>query len=444
MGSILSASLRPLVTVLAVCIFFISTIANVSADASKKQAAGAHQNADGGWSYVYTLPSNSQWLYPDKSWLPQYYVKSYPDLATTIKTFTNQSLSRDGIAGGRVSSVTPQADGTILMVISGSDSKQLANFATMHQGFMSSTHAVQGLNGTQLCQSTQGCWDPHPGKEPWSFFLPFGLPLSQQKAVSFLNYPPDDSLTDVDYLKNFTMYRWSAVLESVGISDPYLYETIVDARPIAAPGSGQSNYMPDINTYFNKPNSQYYYVTPMIELLTNTPANVSSNSLPVIVLGTPSRDAWAEVIGQSQVNVLDVGTTTLPGASKPTAWVAGNHPDVTTYQCCPGDPNSNCGGSYDLVQDETIDLQVACIIQALGADPAADPTTVKAACAQAWAVNPSPANKATICVRAKQDYDFTTDGQCKTQAEAEAFCNYYNNNACPTGVYSCNVPKSKK
>lgn len=135
----------------------------------------------------------------------------------------------------------------------------------------------------------------------------------------------------------------------------------------------------------------------------------------------------------------------LSGAAKPTAWVASNHPDVTTYPCCPGDPDPNCCDgdecSYDLVPDEEIDLQAACIVQALALNPGADPTAVKATCAKLWSTDPPPANQQTICVRAKLDYDLTTHGQCASQADAEAFCAHYDNDACPAGVYTCDVPK---
>lgn len=43
-------------------------------------------------------------------------------------------------------------------------------------------------------------------------------------------------------------------------------------------------------------------------------------------------------------------------------------------------------------------------------------------------------------MRAKLDYDYTTDGQCASEADAEAFCAAYQNDACPTGVYTCDVP----
>lgn len=405
-----------------------------------QETEGARQEADGSWSYVYTLPANSSSLYPDKSWLPAPYDESYPDLAATIREFTEQSLTLSGIAGGNVKSVSLAA-AKPLIVIGGDDPAALNDFAVMHQAFLDSTHAPQGLNGVNLCKSVSGCWDPQPIQDqPWAFFLPLGLPLTNQVAVSYLNFPPDDSLTDANYLNNFTMKRWYDVLQSAGIADPYLYETIVDARPIAAAGS-QGSEMPEISTYFNASGTDNYYNTPMIELLTNPPTNPSASSLPVIVLGTPSREAWATIVGQP-VDILGVGTSTLPGASKPTSWIASNHPDVTTYQCCPGDPSSGCTNpgyppAYDLIPDEKIDLQAACIILGLAEDPAADPIAIKTACAAEWDTSPSVANQQTICVRAKLDYDFTTQGQCKSQSAAEAFCSYYQNNACPTDVYSC-------
>ncbi len=408
-------------------------------------ATGARQNADGSWSYVYTLPASSSSLYPDASWLPAPYAQDYTDLAATIEHFTGQSLERGGMEGTKVS--VNLAYGPPLVVISGPDREALDAFATMHQAFLAAAHAPQGLAGVNLCKATEGCWDPDPVEnQPWAFFLPLGLPLSSQRAVTFLNYPPDDSLTGRDYLDNFTMERWYDVLQSAGIEEPYLYETIVDARPIAASGSSSvAATLPDITTYFNTPGSDHFYVTPMIELLATPPGTEgAAATLPVIVLGTPARDAWATIVGAESVGILDVGTTTLPGASKPTAWVASNHPDVTTYQCCPGDPNPNCCDdgdcSYDLVPDEQIDLQAACIVQGLSEDPGADPQAIKAQCAALWSTDPPAANQQTICIRAKLDYDYTTKGQCPSEQAAQAFCVAYANNACPQGVYTCEVP----
>jgi len=323
-------------------LLLLSSCSKTTTDESPPQL-GLQQEASGGWSYVYTLPTNSSTLYPDKSWLPsQYTTKNFQDLATTIKNFTQQSMDRGGL-GMKVKSVTLYDDKPLL-VISGSDGKLLNDFAVMHQTFMDANHAVQGLDGVNNCKKVvtpTKCWDPYPGDYPWAFYLPFGMAMLNQKAVNYLNFPPSDSLVDADYLANFTMRRWNQVLAGVGITDPALYNTIVDARPIAAPGSGQADYLPDVTTYFNATGN--YYDTPMLTLLTDPPTNTNANNtLPVIILGTPAREAWAKIVNKSSVGILDVGTNTLPGATKTTKWVASNHPDVTPYQCCPNDPNPNC------------------------------------------------------------------------------------------------------
>ena len=175
---------------------------------------------------------------------------------------------------------------------------------------------------------------PAPGNAPWAMFLPFGLPLVNQLAISFLDYPPSTSLSYGDYLNNFTMDRWTQVMQAVGIANPVLYQTTVDSRPIAAPGAARRTTCPTPRPYFNDPNNNYY-LTPMILLLTQPPTAWGNPvTRPVTVLGTPARTAWGKIVGQN-VNVLSVGSTTLPGSVLPTPWVAGNHPDVTSYQCCP-------------------------------------------------------------------------------------------------------------
>lgn len=395
---------------------------------------------------VYTFqlgaPDQVRSLYPDASWLPSYYASKYPDISTTVETFTKQSLMRDGII---YLSVTYDAATGYLTIKTPVPSGPAAAYATRLPAFLQIAQAAQG--GVAQCQATSGCWDPHPGYAPWAMFLPVGLPIVNNLAVTFLDYPPSTSLSQGDYLNNFTMNRWSQVMQDVGIANPFLYETTVDSRPIAAPGSGQTNYLPDATTYFNTPGDNYY-LTPLTALLSQPPSNrTSTTTRPVTVLGSPAQKAWSQIIG-AQVTTLAVGQTTLPGASLPTPWVAGNHPDVTSYQCCPGDKNSNCssptyGNSWDLVADEQIDFQVLCITQLLAENPGMAPSAAKASCYQQWGQpmgSLSTANQHTLCVQAKQDYEYKAPGHCASVEDAEAFCSYYNNNPCPSGVYTCTVP----
>jgi hypothetical protein len=389
-------------------------------------------------TYNIGTPAQVLALYPDKSWLPPYYAPKYQDIAATVAMFTKQSLQRDGIIALSVTYDPTSGNVTIVTPV---PSAPAASFARMHAQFVKQ-YSSAALAGVTLCKNTAKCWDPTPGKQPWAMFLPLGMPLVNQLSVTFLDYPPSTSLTAGDYLNNFTMQRWESVMASMGLGNHYLYETIVDARPIAAPGSGQSTYLPDAATYFNAKATDHFYLSPMIALLADPPSNPNGGvTRPVTVLGTPARNAWATIVG-APVNVLDIGTVTLPGATKTTSWVAGNHPDVTSYQCCPGDTTPACSGSTNLIPDEQIDFQVLCITQLLQ-NPSIKPSDAKAACYQSWGQpvgSLPPANQSALCIQAKMDYDYTTAGKCKTQQDAQAFCAAYQNNACPPGIYTCAIP----
>ncbi|MBS4098310.1 MAG: hypothetical protein KGZ83_15920 [Sulfuricella sp.] len=392
-----------------------------------------------GSAYSYTLSNPQlQHLYPNAAdtTMPSFYAnqKSFPQtLAQSIQLYTQQSLVNDGIQGN----VAVTVNGSAATVTITSADPKAASYGAMMAGFVSG--GAIGWSGALQCQQSQAspaCWgNPIKGGQPWAFFLPLGLPTVNQVAVTFLDYPPNASLCTSNYLSNFTTARWNAVMQMAGVTNPVLYEAIVDAHPIAAPGSGQGTYVDATSPYFA---GNQGYDNTMLGVLVNPPGNAASKStLPVLVLGTPARTSWSQLIGQP-VPVSGAGTATLPGQSKPTKWIAGNHPDVTTYQCCPGDPTSSCKGSYSLVQDEIIDLGVACTIKALAENPAADPGVAQATCSSLWN---SAAQQHNVCIQARLDYDFMSKGMpCKCQYAADQFCGANADNACATG--SSGVPLS--
>lgn len=420
-----------------VCLIGASALFIAGCDAGKKKEEAST------YTHSYNLPADSIKLYPDASWLPDTYKKYYPDLAETIRLYTRQSLDNDGLKSTTVS-VDIQGSNAPQVTLTGPDKQAILDFAQAHQAFLNEAHAVQGSNGVQKCQQTKGCWDPNPNAQyPWALFLPFGMAMINQPLVNFMNYPPAVSLEQKNYLDNNTMRRWTGVLEAVGISNAAQYETIVDGRPIAAAGSGQADYMPDIKTYFNSQGNEY--VSPMISLL--APSKDKEYSKAVTILGTPAAAEWAKIIGVGSIMPGDVGTTTTISSGKKTNWVAGNHPNVTSYQCCPGDPSKNCKAhdgypvSDKLVPDEQTDLMVACIEKGLGENPGADVTKLQTACKSAWNPPTSIENQTTLCIRARLDYSWDGIGNCKTKLEAVAFCKAHDNNACaanPQGVpYKC-------
>lgn len=393
-------------------------------------------------TYSYPLSNPQlQHLFPNAadSTMPSFYAgqSGFPQtLEQSILLYTKQSLDNDGI---KYSSVSVTVDGNSASVAITSKDSRVKAYGARMAGFVAA--GAGGWSGALSCQGTAGCWgNPVQGGQPWAFFLPLGLPTVNQKAVTFLDYPPNASLCTSNYLSNFTTARWNAVMKTAGVRNPVLYEAIADAHPIAAPGSGQGTYIDATTPYFA--GDQGYDNGMLAALVKPTGKRVAKHTLPVLVLGTPARGVWGQLINyqgsQQPVPVSAAGTATLPGQKKTTKWVAGNHPDVTTYQCCPGDPNSKCTGSTSLVQDEIIDLGVACTIKQLAEKPWVDPAKAQASCSTLWN---SQGKAHAVCAQARLDYDYTSKGMpCKCQAAADKFCSDNADNACATE--SSGVPKS--
>lgn len=386
---------------------------------------------------TYNLPeSQAAVVYPNNDWLPDAYQQYYSGLTLedVVQLFTESSLKRDGIAFDAVT-VKPDGSGDVVVTIDSNDSNA-ALYESVHPQFIANNFAA--LQGARKCMDQTGCWNKNNTRkdQPWAFFPQFGLPMAMQRSVLMLNYPPATALTGKDYLDTFTMKRWTRVLSKVGIDDPTLYETIVDVRPIAAPGSGTSSNLPDAQTYFNDPTGKTggYYINPQLALMLDAnPSSAASQTLPLVVLGTPARETWGKITGTA-TDVLTTGTATIPGAAKPTPFILGNHPDVTTYQCCPGDPSSQCKGSQNLIKDEEVDVRIACWAQGMSKDPGSDPSKVLAACTDRWVTSRSAADDLTFCALARMDSNECFDSGIEWDT-AINFCKGHNNDPCAT--YEC-------
>ena len=403
-------------------------------------ATGGHDVHGGkqeGAAVSYTLGAEAdiRALYPDASWLPQPYAAQYPDLAATVAEFTRQSLLRDGVSNAEVA-VDFQGEGdarTVRVRITPVTATSL-RYAEVHPRFLDAAHAQQALKGVAACKGKAGCWDPAPvSGEPWVPFLPLGLPMVNQETVLFLDYPPVPALTGKDYLNNFTMCRWGRVMGAAGVDNVLSYETIVDSRPIAAAGSGQDAYLPDPLAYFDDTSGAAgNYITPMLSLLAAGDATRSVR--PVAVFGTAARNAWARIAGQSQVGVLDVGSADLGGQAGTVPWIATNHPDVTSYNCCPGDPDKRCGTSHALLTDESKDFIAACWLITMAETPGMTPDAARKACTTRWSEPAAAGDRQSLCVQAKLDNN-NPAAVCASYEEAWNYCSAHAGNACAT--YDC-------
>jgi hypothetical protein len=391
----------------------------------------------------YTVPNVSQ-LFPvaGSQLVPAVY-SSTPQLASlqsSVAWFTGQSLQADGI---QFSNLSVAPDGTISLT---SSDPGIESAITMQQNFFGNSYGLQAYNGATRCFQQSGCWDPVPeASQPWAFWLPLGLPMVNQKAVLLLDYPPATSLKSANYLDNATMKRWARLLGVAGgVTNPLLYETIVDARPIAAPGGKAPNKVPESQLlpppkWFLDQSHQSYYTTMMLLLLTNVASNPNPDyTLPVAVLGGPAATAWQAITGGAAPSPLDFGNAMLPNSSKQTPWVASNHPIQTAYKCCFAD--SAClSDDQNIAFSESVDLQGVCILGALSS-----PGTNPRMCLQNWALNdnqciPSnnctmknPQNQHAFCVQVKLDINYDSPAQCKCQATAEDWCSKHGDNPCQT------------
>ena len=225
----------------------------------------------------------------------------------------------------------------------------------------------------------------------------------------FMDYPPVPALVPKggvrgDYLNNFTICRWSQVLGGLGVRTPSAYETIVDSRPIAARGSNEEPLMPDPPTWFNSGKGAVY-LTPMIELLASTGVDGGPATRPVAIFGGTPRKTWGTMVGSSKsIAVLDVGTTQLGGQTRSTPWIATNHPDVTTYNCCANDSSSRCAAdSRKLLDSEKTDFVAACWLQTMARHADESPDGAKQSCEAKWSTQPTPGARQALCVQAKRD-----------------------------------------
>ncbi len=413
-------------------------------------ASSANAAAANAVTYLIGDKATVQQLYPDASWLPKEYQAPYPDLARTIEHYTQQSLERDGVRNPQVKVSFVPRDGAEHVQVSITPANAVTKrYAQVHPAFLDRVHGQAALRAAQACMKSDSptkCWDPKPRPgQPWAFYLPLGMAMAKNQSIMFMDYPPVPALLARDYLNNFTLCRWTQVLNGAGVRDYLPLQAIVDARPIAAPGAGEDALMPDPNLWFDTATGAPY-LTPMLQLRTTPAAAAAQKMLPVAVFGSSPRKAWGSIVGQSSLKVLDVGESRIGGEKRATPWIVTNHPDVTTYNCCPGDPSAKCqpssGGmsNQELLASEQKDFVAACWIKTMSAGKPPSAAAAKQQCEARWVGKPNAADRQTLCVQAKLDNN-NRDARCGNFEEAWNYCAANGANACAS--FDCKYDKAK-
>lgn len=411
----------------------------------------------------YTLPGDAAYIervYPNPINLdPKINLATYPDV---IAHFTSVSLQQDLIPIVADSlKVTRSERGYEIAFtpVAGQETSATA-FARAHVEFLQKRHVGLALDGADACRPT-AAWNPmegfpvnaQDGPCEWYSCLPLGLPLANHRAVTLMHYPPVIAFRNADYFNNNTLRRWAQLLQCVGISSPTLYHSILDVNPIAAPGSGQSEYPNDYfpihlaSQFFDDNEPKRSYLRSMLELMLNPPANADKPyTLPLLVCGSPLYDpqaaGWFRVRYKSQikslnkdgtpvVNVLQAGLVRInPDSPKFTPYMIANHMIAAgvTGKC-----TSDASQIRDIRQYEAQDLVAATFLKIYATEPSIDPAeAVKQAC-QRWfgadhgGVVPAPASaddRLTICAMAQMDLCFNVKTALPTYSfdEARARC----------------------
>lgn len=423
----------------------------------------------------YRLPGSRHYqerLYPDPKKLDPKLIDP-PEVLTTyeqvIARFTRMSLGEDGIGivegSLHVDGADPHSGYKISFEPKPEFATQAEHFAKMHAAMLDERHAGLALAGADACLETPA-WNPmagfpvnaHDGVCEWLPCLPLGMPIANQKSVTLMHYPPIIAYRSANYLYNNTLHRWSQLLECVGIppEQSTRYHSILDVNPIAAPGSGQSEYANDYfpinlaSLFFDDEKRGLTYIRSMLELMLNPPDNARNPmTLPLLVCGSPLYDpqaaGWFRVRykdqlpkdknGSPMANVLQTGLIKLsPDSPKLTPYMVANHmiaAGVTGEWG--GDPTK----IPNIQKYEAQDLVAATFLtlcnEAASKGAKVDPAEAKKAACRRWfgaddgegAANPpDPADKLVICALSQWDrcFNYKTAAPMFTYDQAVQRC----------------------
>lgn len=397
----------------------------------------------------YLLPGGAEYqrrIYPNPADLAP--GAELPTYEAVIAHFTTTSLQQDrvGYVDGSVRVMASDEGYVVSITPQPGHEAEVRAFAEAHVRLLDRRHAGLALEGADACQATP-MWNPMAGYPvnhsdgpcEWLPCLPLGLPMVHHRAVTLLHYPPIIALRNADYFNNNTLRRWAQVLECVGIprDESTLYHSILDVNPIAAPGSGQSEYPNDYfpsgltSLFYDDETRGLTYVRTMLELMLNPPSNEGNPyTLPLLVCGSPLYDPQAagwfrtryrdqlprDKNGSPTVDVLQAGLVRLnPSSEKLTPYMVANHmiaAGVTGR--CTDDPTK----IPNISKYEAQDLVAATFLKLFHDQPAIHPEEAARQACQRWfgaddgSGAPKPAAEADqliMCALAQVDLCFDVE-----------------------------------
>ncbi len=362
-----------------------------------------------------------------------------------ISHYTQSSLRADGIKGIDTVEVTHSGGHYHVKLEGNASLETMVTFGERHAQIFDKHHAQKAIRGMELLKEFR-VWNPMEnyhvnrsktdGTSKWALYPPLGLNVMGQKGLLMMHYPPWACLQMATFDNAITMFRWEQLLVASGIpkEDVCFFKTIVDINPIAAPGSGESEYPNDYfpvmmaSGFFDGPPDRDY-LRSMLELYLTPPGwpQERKYTLPLLICGSPLYDpqapAWFRVSYTDilprdqddipQVNVLQTGTFRVrPDSKRETPYMICNHmiaAGVTGR--CTDHPET----IPDIRQYEAQDLVAATFLKLYADDPDLTPQEAKKQACERWYGNEegtgAPIPKAeddrrTICALAQMDLFF--------------------------------------
>jgi len=398
------------------------------------------------YEYVFGDAEKIEQLFPP----PQFANDSlgFHDYADVIRHYTGNSLAADGIQDVKEISVSRSGGQYLIRLESAGPREVLERFGERHALIFSKGYAQKAIRGKELLQEL-GVWNPMEhyhvnnsatdGTSKWHLFPSLGLNVMNQKGILLLHYPPWAVVQLGTFENAITFRRWEQVLVCAGIPDAEarFFKTFMEVSPIAAPGSGESEYPNDyfpimMASGFFDGGPDRDYIRSMLDLFLNPPGwpEERKYTLPLLVCGSPLYDpqspGWFRVSytgilpkdknGVPQVNVMQTGTFRVyPDSPRETPYLIANHmiaAGVTGK--CTDDPTT----IPDIRLYEAQDLVAATFLKIYADQPDISPQDAKSQACERWFGNadgtgaPSPKDendRLTICALAQMDLFFEPD-----------------------------------
>jgi hypothetical protein len=367
--------------------------------------------------------------------------KNYEDV---IRHYTGNSLLADGITTVDNITVTNE-DGAYYIQLDGTAvAEKLTAFGERHAKIFSADCAQKAIRGRELLEQLN-VWNPMAGYKvnlnpadglsKWHLFPPLGLNVIGQKGLLLMHYPPWVIIQTGTFNNAMTMMRWGQLLQAAGIPEEQtsFYKTFIDVNPIAAPGSGESEYPNDYlpimmaSGFFDGPPDRDY-IKSMLELYLTPPGWPESNkyTLPLLICGSPLYDpqapgwfrvSYKDILPQAegipQVNVLQAGSFRVhPSSPRETPYMIANHMIAAGVT---GTCTGNAAAIPDIRQYEAQDLVAATFLKLYADNPNIDPLDAKAQACKKWYGNetgtgaplpPDVNDQITLCAMAQMDTFF--------------------------------------